>query len=458
MALPFLSGATGDPINLQRQLVGQALRTIPTDLPESGGTGWRDFRSNGGPVIFTPGEIERMAISGGGQPQGNLPGKINIENIPFEIGDVDPANYGMLLMLLNLFGLYTLTDNTTWQEWNISLAEATPYDPFLTYREWNDVLPGFRLTDLLMGGLSLQVAPNENLQILFDAVAAEFDFHGAVTQETGTGSDIPTLKRYWGISDDDSGNFALDATDQDIYIQVDEAADIDISAKVTSAATYTNTQLDELTGEFHRLYDESGGMIGKFAEQIRYFFPAGATLTATDEFKILKRMAKWTPSLGADRPITSVNTQLILDGVETRTEGGWTVAGSWENSELVLDVAGRQGGTVRRSGDLGFVIEPSREVVDLVGQEAILSARQVSLVIEAVTDVEIGASGRPFRFLQVYPQCRVFGSTFGVEAGGQNRQETLRLVPEEPDSAFSYDGGSYDAHAHFVIENDITAP
>jgi hypothetical protein len=458
MPLPFLSGATGDPINLQRQLVGQALRTIPTNLPESGGTGWRDFRSNGGPVIFTPGEIDRMSISGGGQPQGNLPGKINIEDIPFEIGDVDPANYGMLLMMLNLFGLYTLTDNTTWQEWNISLAEATPYDPFLTYREWNDVNPGFRLTDLLVGGLDLTVAPNENLQIIFNAVAAEFDYHGAVTQESGTGSDVPVLKRFWGNADDDSGNWALDATDQDIFIQVDEAADLDISGKVTDGASYSNTQVDEVPGQFHRLYDESGLMIGKFAEQIRYLFPASPTLTAADEFKILKRMAKWNPSLGADRPITSVNTQLILDGVETRTEGGWTVAGSWENTELVLDVAGRQGGTVRRSGDLGFVIEPTREVVDLVGQEAILSARQVSLVIEAVTDVEIGASGRPFRFLQIYPQCRVFGSTFGVEAGGQNRQETLRLVPEEPESALSYDGGSYDAHAHIVIENDIAAP
>lgn len=457
MTVPFLSGATGDPINLQRQVIGQPDRSVPINIPESGVTGWRDFRSNGGPVIFEPGEIERQVIAAGGQPQGNLVGKINLPEIPFAIGDVDPANFGLMHFLNNLFEGHTYTDLTTYNRYDFSLIGATPAAGFLSYREWNDVLPGFRLTDLIISALNIVTSPNENLSVNFTGLASEFDFHGAVSQTVGAASDLPVFKRYWG-SYPNIGNFAADATDQDIFLRVDDSIDpIDVSIKVATASAYANAQLNEALGNFWRCYDENGDMLGTIAEQILYRFPAAATLVDLDEFQVLKRMVKWSPSLGDDQPISSVNTIFYLDGVEWRTEGGWQVAGQRENSEFRPDVSGRQGGTVRKSGDLDFTITPTSEVVDLTLQEAILNASIVSCVIEAKTDVLIPGATVPFRYLQVYPQCRVFGSTFGVEPGGQNRDQSARLVPEEPDTPLVYDGQSFAAHAHHVLENDIAA-
>lgn len=454
MTTPLLSGATGDPINLQRQTVPQPNRGVPVDLSDAG---WRDWISNGGPVVFEPGEIERLVIAGGGQPQGNLPGKININDITFEIGDVDPANFGIMHFLANLFVKYTWTDNTTWNRWDFALDQTTTANPFLTYREWNDILPGFRLTDLICGGMNITVSPNENLQINFDAIAAEFDFHGLVTQTAGSGSTLPAFKRFWGSFVDDEGNFAADATDQDLFLRIDDAAGLDYSGKVATAGVYSDARTGAPLGAHNRFFKEDGTRAGKLAEQISFFFPTAPTLVDLDEFEVVKRMVKWSQSLGVDRPITSVNTIFILDGVEIRTEGGWEVVVERETLERIDDVAGRQGAVVRKSGDLDVTITPTREAVDLTLQEAILAASQISCVIEAETDVEIGATGKPFRFLQVYPQCRVFGSTFGVEPGGQNRDESARLVPEEPDSTFNYDGMTFDAHAHIVIDNDIAA-
>jgi hypothetical protein len=182
MALDYLEGATGDPINLKRRVAQQASRTIPAT------TGFVDFRSNGGPMNITPSEIERMVITGTGAPAQTLPGKVTVEGGPFEIGDVDPANAGLLNFMGNVLKKYTLTNpGGLYYRWVFGLDEATAASPFLTLLNDNDVLPRTRITDLLLGGFTLSASPNENLAISFPFVAGEYDFHGIVTMvDSGT--------------------------------------------------------------------------------------------------------------------------------------------------------------------------------------------------------------------------------------------------------------------------------
>ena len=60
---------------------------------------------------------------------------------------------GYLHFLANLFGQYTITDNTTWQEWEFSLDMSTPTSAaeFLSLLNDNDVLPRTRVFDMMMG-------------------------------------------------------------------------------------------------------------------------------------------------------------------------------------------------------------------------------------------------------------------------------------------------------------------
>ena len=73
MPLPFLSGAQGDPIRLQRQVAAQAALGIPAIAD------FVDFRSNAGPLQPSPQEVQRLVVAAGGAPLPSLPGKTVVE-------------------------------------------------------------------------------------------------------------------------------------------------------------------------------------------------------------------------------------------------------------------------------------------------------------------------------------------------------------------------------------------
>ncbi len=457
MTLALLSGATGNPINLQRRVAVQPTRGLP-GLEAA----FEDFISNGGPFTMEPSEIERQVIALGGMPLGNLTGKMNLGGGPFQIGDVDPNNIGMLHFLANLFGFYKVTDNTTWQKWEFGLAITTPTTAaeFLTVLNDNDVLPRHRIIDMMMGAMRLTTSPNENLSTEFDFIAGEVDMHGLISQETGTPT-LPFVKRLH------DGNLAADTLlteEGDLWVLFQTVAGsvLTIQTKIGVSAVYSNSQTMNSDDLWYRLQDEAGDRIGlspsQIAEQILIRFDSTGTYVTLDEVKILGRRAAWSQSLTVDRPISSVNTIFILDGVEVRTEGGYDVEIGWETVEGIPDVAGRQTTTTQRSGNLVATVTPTRRLIDMTLQEALLKASTISLVIDAESDADIGASGRKYRYLLIMPECRVIGTSYGVEAGGENREESITLRPRAPvTTPFIYDGNSVDGHFNIIIENDIAA-
>jgi hypothetical protein len=462
MTLALLSGATGDPINLKRRIAQQTLRGVP---PLE--TAWKDFESNGGPFTVEPGEIERELISLGGQPAGNLTGKIALGQGPIALGDVDPANHVYLHALGNLFKQVDINDQTTYYDWIFSL-DGTGFAataPFLSMLNDNDVTPRMRILDILIGAMRWTTTPNENLSVDFDIVAGEVDLHGLVSQETGT----PTLCQIKRLH---NGNYAADADlaeEGDLYIELQTVAGsvLTVRTKIGTSAAYSNAQTMNADDKWYRLQDESGDRIGldpsKMAEQVLVRFDSGGSYTTADEYKVLGRRAAWTQTLPVTRPISSVNTMFILDGEEIRTEGGWDVEIGWENAESVPDVAGRQTATSERSGNLVATVTPTRRVIDMTLQAALMKASTVSLVIDAESEAEIGASGRPYRNIIICPECRVSGESFGTEPGGENKDESITLRPGRPSSTpFVYDAGggvsySVDGHINVVVETDIDA-
>jgi hypothetical protein len=446
MPLPFLSGAQGDPIRLQRQVAAQAALGIPAIAD------FVDFLSNAGPMQPSPQEVQRLVVAAGGAPLPSLPGKTVVEGGLLDIGDIDPSNKGMLQFLANLYGQYLYIDNTTWHRWRFGLDEATAAAPFLTIHNDNDIIPRTRFKDVLMSGATITAAPNENFDIQFQAQVGNYDFFGAVSQEVGSGSDLPILERTF------DGNWALDATDKDIYIRVDDASgapvSVDVSVKVSSAAVYSATQTIIL-GQWNRLYDESGAIIGTWAEQPKVYWSTAASLTDTDEFKILKRKARWTPSLGVERPIASVNGSFFLNGEEKRVEGGFEIAAEWENAEVFQDTFQKQGGTPERSGLFRVTVTPTQRITDLDVQNAIHENLELSLVIDAQTDSEIVA-GQPYRALMVFPAVKAYEPMYGAEPGATNREQAPTLIAGVPSATFNYGGMSFDTHSTIVIDNDLS--
>jgi hypothetical protein len=443
MALGFLKSATGDPINTKRRVAQQSTLRVPAT------TGWVDFRSNGGPIAPAPSDVERLVIGQSGAPSKRLPGKTNIEGGPFSIGDVDVSNRGMIQFLANVFKKYTLTDNTTWYQWRFGLDETTSAASFLSMLNDNDVVPRTRYKDMQIGGFSISAGAGENLAIEFPFLAGGYDFHGDGTQTSGTGSTVPILEHTW------EGNWEP-TVDKDIFVEI-QAGTATLKCKIGSASTFDGAAITFVDGGWVRLTDETDARIGEYGEQIRLYMPSTPTLTANDVFEWEAQRASWSQTLGVERPIASVNTAFILGGEEIRVEGGWNIEAAWENFELLGDTSGKQGATPERTGELQISVTPTRTITDLDIQKALHEGTELSLVIDCVSDDEIGASGEEYLARLVFPALKPSGAMFGTEPGGESKDETVTLTAGVPDATFNYDGEAYDSHMTVLLQNDVDA-
>lgn len=186
--MPFLSSATGDPQELRRRFAFQASRGVPP--AESA---YKDFRSNGGPIVIEAGEIQRALINPSGEPQRNLLGKLTLGGSPFALGDVDPANLFFLAALANLFGYYdydTATPVSGVERWTFSRRGASTAPSYLALLNDDDILPRYRIKDVLVSEITIAAQPGGNFLATIGWVASEHDFHGAVVQTEGGGSAI----------------------------------------------------------------------------------------------------------------------------------------------------------------------------------------------------------------------------------------------------------------------------
>lgn len=215
-----------------------------------------------------------------------------------------------------------------------------------------------------------------------------------------------------------------------------------------------------------RLVTQSGSLLGKFSEQLRIHLPAGYVGTANDEFRVPnRRAARWAQVLDPDRPISSVNTAIYItpDGgspEEIRFEGGMTISIARPTLEAKQDTPGVQGATVQRFGDLMATVTPTRQITDLRFQKAIHERTPMTVVVESKSDVFMGATGRPYRVLWIFPSCIATGEMVDVPAGGGNTYEEAPVLRASvPDTTYTFadDAGDILVDSHFAVavETDI---
>lgn len=436
MPLDFLSGAQGEPKNLRRLIAPQTTLGVPTSDADE----FVEYRSNGGPFRPSRASVPRSVISR--TKQKPLPGKMTLSGGPFDLGDVDPGNIGMIHMLANFFGNYsvevipeTRAGGGNFVRWIFGASQATSSAPYLTAVEDNDVLPRFRGYDIRLNSLSAQASANAAYAINFGFLGGSHDMFGPVSQTAGTGSEIPVFTGTW------SGNWEP-SLDRDIYLRVEsqDADEVEFVAKVGSAASYGAISFTVPRGTKVRIVDSTSGeyLAGETSyTETPYVYVGNGTYVVADEFRALNRRAALSTSLGIERPIASVNTLFMLDGAQFRSEGGWTYESSWQRGESQADVSGVQGATPVRSGVINTTLTPTRELRDLTLQKLIHQATNVAAYIEAGTDVYIPGTIRRFRFMAIFPYLQASGDMYGTESGGENTQESVTLETGTPDSTYT---------------------
>lgn len=452
MALDFLTNATGDPKELKVRFAFQSDADVPSE------TNMEDFYVFGQGIAPSRSVIEPQSIAGSGAPLPPLPGKLVIPERDLPFGDLDPTNKGQLMAFMALFGNYSHTSNVTWHEWKVSLEEASAVDRRLTVLVDDNVNPRRRVSSWNPGAITLGAEPDGNYSCTASGAAEGFDLFGAVTQSAGTGSTLPTVL---GRNDEH-----YEAAGDDIFIRVDATAgdDITVSVKVGAAAAYSHSFTITAGRTDQRAFDEGGNLIGPPGDPMRIYWPTGFTLTALDEFTVEERRAAWTQSGLTRFAIPSVNTRWILDGVTTRTEGGYSVE-IVQNLLVEDDVYGEQGRTVTRSGPLNVTVSPTRTVRNLDFQRILYDADNVGLVIDGETETKIdaGPPAIPYRSIFILPHLEAAGDQFVTEAGAENRSESLTLTAGEPSATFTYDPGygvasySVNTHAVYVSWNNHAA-
>ena len=453
MPQAFLSSAEGSPVRSQRRIVGQSTLGVP----DTDNTTPRDVCQNGGTLRISKGTVERLKISSGGAPSRVLPGKRDVPGFTWNLGDVNPVDYGLLNVLANLFGKYSVANPTgSVQRWQFDLDQGTAALPYLTLLDDTDVIPRVKFFDALCSGVTIS---NQGGNFTIDAefIVGGYTFFGAGTQNTGSGSDIPTIT---GAAYRDTANEyqVWEDTPDDLFIQVSAVSgnDLTLQGKIGAAASYSSTFTYTMGNAAVEVNDEAGDPIGPIRDRVKLYLAAGSTISVNDVFQFATRRVRWTQSLATDRGIPAVNTQFYVDGTQRRVEGGYTLTLAWENAEIKSDVSGSQGGTPRRTGDLVATLEIDREIVDLDFQKALDLDTTLAIVIEGQDDNEIAAD-YPYLFRAVLPAMEVSGESFGVETGGENTNETVTLTGRVPDSTYNWDSDSFDSHAALVVQNTFSA-
>ena len=460
---PFYQSRDGNPSNLTRMIAFQTADGVPC-LDAA----LNPYKSFGGRLSLRRTKIPRQAVTNGTMRERKMLSKITNEGRSLNLGDMDPGNIGQISFLGSLakgYSIATADGHSRWRFSNQLAIEGTAINQKLTHiNDPNQGIP-FRHVDVIARSLTMGVRPNANASMVFGIEAGRFDFWGIPTV-TGTGTVKPILRGTTMNADAGFiGNWAPDATDLDVYIKVmsDDATTVTFQAKEAAAGTYSSSQV-ATKGEWCFVYTGTAGNIalGGRAGQVEVYFPVGANNTFVDAdvwvFPKRRVLSVVDTDYATPRPIAETQFRFILDGRSIYVDNGVTFTWDAPGAVTRYSAGGEQAIGTDRKGQTDATVEIDRRLVDMDLQKAMMTADQVSLVIEAKNDTLVGSSAYQWGMAIVLPALDFEGEMFDAEDGATNDNEVLTGVASKPLTDYSY-GGATDigADVEVFVDTDLVA-
>ena len=456
MAQPFFNSTAGDPASLTRMLAFQTTDGVPcldaALVP---------YKSYGGVLSPSPTNIRRQAILTRPMRELDMRSKVDNAGRTLHLGDADPSNHAQLAFLLSLFQGYDLATADGHTRWRISQQQAIDGTQLLKkLTHINDSNKGIpiRHTDVIARSLELSISPRQNAFLRFGVEAGRFDFWEVPTI-TGTGLVRPILR---GTT---PGNWDLDATDKDVFIKVisDDATTVTFQAKEATAGSYSSSQVAN-KGEWTYVFTGASSTVplGGRAAQVEVYFPTGAnnSFVDNDVFEFAKRrtLSVVDGDYPTPRPLAETQFRFEVNGEAICVDNGVTVNVDVPGAVTRYAAGGEQAIGTDRKGQHDVTVTLDRRLVDLELQKALMTADQVSLVIDGRNDTVVGTSVYYWGMWFVLPYLSVEGTMHDAEEGAQNFHETMTLRAFRPESDFSYGGiTDFAADLEVVVDTDLVA-
>lgn len=436
---PFFDSTTGDPRKLVRMLGWQDADGIPQLDPNA----LFPFLGYGGALTPEVATIPAQKIQRTAMRTRDLDSKLNFTGQQFDMGDLDPANIGQAMLMLQLMQGYDVDVSGAHHRFRFSQQQSvdgTPWNKKLTYLNDTDKGIPARFTDLIVKGFTLTLANGQNANLTFDVRNGKMDYWepGVVT---GTGVVAPILRHYY------TGNWTADGVDSDAIITIvsDTATTVTFTYQTGAGGTPSANQT-ATKGVWTYIWTGSPATapLGKRRQQIQVYFPEGADGSFVDDdvWTFANRMEA---GLGVEdddyavqHPIAEVQCRFILNGEEFFVDNGVTVTVDVADVVNRYAVGQEQPVATDRKGEQVVTVEINRRLVDLELQKRLLNREDASLVIECVSDDPIGATAAYYGVIFVMPLLTLSGPAHDAESGATNYDETITLMAAKPSSNFTY--------------------
>jgi len=426
----FFNSTTGDPTKLQRLLAFQSAFGVPALdaalIP---------FKGFGGSMTPSPKWIRRQQILSRPMRAVDMASKTDNEGSSFAMGDFDPANHAQLMLMLSYLQGYSLATSAGATRWRISQQQAidgTELLSKLTYINDTDKGIPIRFVDLMCNGFNIGFQPRSNAAINYNVIAGKHDFW-AEDVITGTGVIKMHLRHTFPGNWEDSTTLY----DVELTVSAPTATTVDVAVSVgggADSATQTITK-----GRWTYLYTGTPASVplGNRAQQVQVYIPTGiaGNFVAADVHKFESRrvVATVDGDYPIPFPISETQCRFFLGDEEIAVDNGVTITASAPGAVVRYAAGGEQPVGTDRKGQQDISVQLDRRLVDLDLQYLLMTRGQAKLVIEAVGDDEIAASGVYYGATFVFPNLVLEGAMHDAAAGAQNFNETLTLKAGKSD-------------------------
>lgn len=460
---PFFQSATGDPTKLVRALAWQSADGIPNDDM----TTFKPFKGFGGPLTPSMTYIDRQLINRSAQRSRAMDSKIDFTGQTFNMGDLDPADFGQAMLMLQLMQGYDVAVSSGWSRYRMSQEQAdvgTAWNKKLTYLNDTDKGLPARFVDLIVAGFTLTLAGRQNANLTYRVRNGKVDFWGDPTV-TGTGTVKPILRHFH------ADNFDPDATNKDVTITIvsDSATAVVFTVKIGAGAASANQTATK--GIWTYLYTGSPAVttLGPRRNQIQIYFPPGAdgSFVDADVWSFPKRRTAGLGFVEADYPasqaLAEVQARFFMGSEEVAIDNGVTLTYDVADAITRYAVGGEQPVGTDRKGQATVTVALNRRLVDMELQKQLLLRDDTSLVIECLSDSLIaGGSNHPFGYTFVLPLVVPQGDAHDAAEGANNYDEQITMIAAKPSADFTGPAGTtvsgitdFAADLEVVIDTDI---